>query len=482
MMLLFFVAFSNFSYSQRTITGTVTDGESSDPLVGASIVVTGTTNGTLTDLDGKYSLVVPNDAKSITISFTGYESVTQPLGAESILDFKLKAGSLLDEVVVVGYGSVRKVDATGAVNSITEKDFNRGVITSAEQLMQGRAAGVQITQNSGQPGGGINVRIRGTSSVRSGNNPLFVIDGVPLAGDDVTPDGQTGGLGSSAARNPLNFLNPDDIEKIDVLKDASATAIYGARGSNGVVIITTKRGKKDGGFDYSYSLGFSSITKRYDLLNAAEFKNATPINDLGGSTDWQDVVLQTGLTNNHSISYGSNIGKGVYRISAGYINQEGIFKQSGFGRYSLRFNGEQRVLSDKLLIGVSGTIANTLDRSVPITDNSGFVGDLLSAMLKTNPTMPIYTFNKNATNDCDTCVLNQLSPSEPNPAAILRYSQDKTKTLRSVGNAFAEVSIIEGLTFKTVIGFDQSISNRRSAFSPFLTIQGNNEPFSRVEL
>ena len=477
MLVAVFTALSNFAFSQRTITGTITDGENNEPLVGASVVVTGTTKGTLTDVDGKYSLSeVPANATSLTFSFTGYANLTIPIGTSNVIDAKLAGGTILEEMVVVGYGSVKKSDATGAIVALDEKSFNRGVLTSPEQLIQGRAAGVQISQNGGEPGGGISIRIRGTSSVNGGNNPLYVIDGVPLSSDNSTPDGQAGTLGSSSSRNPLNYLNPNDIEKIDVLKDASSTAIYGARGANGVVLITTKRGKKGAGaFEYSYSLGASKITKKYDLLSADAFAKASvPANNLGGSTDWQDVVLQTGLTNNHNIAYGGGTDKGNYRFSFGYMDQDGIFKQSGFSRYSARFNGDQKFLDDKLTVGVNITASNTGDRSVPITNTSGFEGDLLARMLVSNPTLSIYKNNKSGSLDCDTCTINQPSSnSEANPAAILRYTKDVTNTIRTTGDIHAEYQIIDGLSFKTVLGFDKSQSQRRSATSPLLN-NGNN--------
>jgi TonB-dependent starch-binding outer membrane protein SusC len=464
------------AFAQRTITGSVKDANSGETLVGASVVVTGTSKGTLTDVEGKYSLAdVGVNAASLTFSFTGYASVTIPIGTLKVIDCTLNGGSILDEIIVVGYGSVKKSDATGAIVALDEKNFNRGVLTSPEQLIQGRAAGVQISQNGGEPGGGISIRIRGTSSVNGGKNPLFVIDGVPLSGDNSTPGGQAGALGGSSARNPLNYLNPNDIEKIDILKDASSTAIYGARGANGVVLITTKRGKKGAGsFDYAYSLGASQITKKYDLLSAEAFAAAVPASNLGSSTDWQNVVLQTGLSQSHSLSYGGGTDKGTYRFSGGYMDQEGIFKQSGFTRYNVRFNGDQRLMNDKLYVGVSVTAAKTLDRAVPITNNSGFEGDLLARMLVTNPTTPIYTFNDSKTLNCDTCAIFQpSSSSETSPAAVLRYTKDETKTLRITGNVFAEYKIFEDLTFKTVLGFDESQSQRRSAISPLLNI-GNN--------
>ena len=483
MLLALFTALTNFAFAQRTVTGVVKDSDNGETLVGASVVVTGTTKGTLTDLDGKYELQVPADAASLTFSYTGYSNLTIPLGSSKVVDAALKGGSILEAVVVVGYGTVKKSDLTGSVVALDEKSFNRGVLTSPEDLIQGRAAGVQISQNGGEPGGGVSIRVRGTSSINGGNNPLYVIDGVPLSSDNSTPDGQAGGLGSSSARNPLNFLNPNDIEKIDILKDASSTAIYGARGANGVVMITTKRGKAGAGaFDYSYSLSASTITKKYDLLSASAYAAAqTAIggnnkdNNLRGKTDWQDVVLQRGLTNTHNIAYGGGTDKGNYRFSFGYMDQNGIFKQSGFKRYSARFNGDQKFLDNKLTVGVNITASNTGDRSVPITNNSGFGGDLLARMLVSNPTLSIYKFDTTRTTaDCDTCVLNQPSSnSEANPAAILRYTKDVTNTIRATGDIHADYQIADGLVFKTVLGFDKSQSQRRSATSPLLNNDNN---------
>ena len=474
MLVAVFTALSSFAFSQRTITGTITDGENNEPLVGASVVVTGTTKGTLTDVDGKYSLSdVPANATSLTFSFTGYANLTIPLGSSNVIDAKLQGGSILEEVVVVGYGTVRKVDATGAVTSVGVKDFNKGINTSVEQLMQGRVAGVNITQNSGQPGGGINVRIRGTSSVRNGNNPLFVVDGVPLSGGDVSPGTGTNNLGSSAAKNPLNFLNPNDIEKIDILKDASATAIYGARGANGVVLITTKKGKGKGGLEYNVSVGASKITKKYDLLSPTEFVAAAgPLQNLGAQTDWQDVLFRTGLANDHSLTYGGGSDKGSYRFSMGYLNQEGIITNSSMNRYSARFNGDQKFINDKLTIGVNLTVSEINDFGVPVTDNAGFTGDFLGAVLKSNPTMPIYLYNKSNKLDCDTCTIFQRSGgAEPSPAAMLRYTKDITKTLKTLGSISAGLNLMEGLDFKTVLGFDRSKSDRKNAVSRALVVQ-----------
>lgn len=463
----------SFSLSaQRTITGLVTDAETGEALIGANVIVTGSSIGTITDIDGKYSLGVPEDAVSLTFTYTGFTDQLAPITGD-VVNIALSAGEILDEIVVVGYGTVRKSDATGAVVNVTEEDFNKGVVTSPEQLIQGRAAGVQITTASGEPGAGSSIRIRGAGSIRNGNNPLFVVDGVPLNGSQSTAGGNDSGLGSSSARNPLNFLNPNDIASIDILKDASATAIYGSRGANGVVIITTKKGSQQANtVDYSFNLGFSAITKKYDLLNADEFLAAyTDFNgaaaaaslDGGADTDWQDEILRTGITQSHNVAFGGMTSAGNYRLSLGYHDQEGIIKESGFTRFTGRFNAEQKFLDDRLTIASQITLAQTTDDNVPITDNSGFRGDLMGNALKLNPTVPV----RDAQGE-----LVQPSQTEYNPVAILELSEDYTNTLRGLGNVSAQYAFTDNLSFKTLVGFDRSFSSRSSAFSKDLNAAG----------
>lgn len=462
---------SNFALAQRTVKGKVSDAESGEGLIGATVSVVGTTRGASTDIDGNYSVEVPDGATQLRFAYTGYAEQVIVLSASNAVDVAMKPGTMLDEVVVIGYGSVRKTDATGAVGSITEKNFNKGVIAAPEQLLQGRVAGVQITNSNGEPGGGINVRIRGTSSVRSGNNPLFVVDGVPLAGGDTGSGGSDAGFGSSAARNPLNFLNPADIASIDVLKDASATAIYGSRGANGVVIITTKKGATGkGSLSYDYSLGISTISKKYDLLDGPTFLSAwsalnpgVPVSGIDGksNTDWQDQIFRTALTNSHNISYGGSANGGDYRFSFGYQNQEGIVRESGLTKYTARFNGNKKFINDRLTIGTQITVANNRDDNAPISNNSGFQGDLLGAALKANPTDSIYHADGS---------LLQRNVNEPNPVAMLELSKDFTKTLRALGNLSAELSLTKHLSFKTVLGFDQSLSSRKAAYSRDLVV------------
>lgn len=480
-LLLLFVAMgvSSLAIAQRTITGVVTDAQSGEALIGANILVVGTSTGTVTDVDGSFELRITADAKELDVSYTGYVSQRVAITAANSYPIQMAEGQVLDEVVVIGYGSVKKTDATGAVSSVTDKDFNKGIVTSPEQLIQGRAAGVQITNNSGEPGGGVNVRIRGTSSVRGGNNPLFVVDGVPLGGGDVSGGGFDAGLGRQTTRNPLSFINPADIASIDILKDASATAIYGSRGANGVVIITTKSGKSGKGvLDYNYSVGFSNITKKVDVLGPQEFlaayasfngQAAADQLNKGAVTDWQDEVLQTGITHNHNISFGGNDKSSDYRFSLGYQDQEGIIKSSGQNRLTARFNANKKFLNDRLKIGTQFTVAKVHDDAVPISENIGFEGDLWSNALKANPTQPVRDANGE---------LSQPGATEPNPVAMLEYTKDFTNTIRALGNLNAEVQLLEGLTFKTVLGFDQSASSRKSAWSRDLNA-GTGGPFGK---
>lgn len=452
--LLLFFAFASYA-QDATVTGKVTD-NTGGGLPGVTIQVKGTTVGTTSDVNGSFSVANVPANGTLVFSFVGMKAQEVAVNNRSSLNVTmLEDAAALDEVVVIGYGTVKKSDATGAVATIGAKDFNKGVITSTEQLLQGRVAGVAVTQSNGEPGSGINVRIRGTSSVRGGNGPLFVVDGVPLAGNDISGGGSAGGLGSSSARNPLNFLNPDDIASMDILKDASATAIYGARGANGVVLITTKKGKGKGSVDYSYALGLSSITRKYDLLSPEAYVAAGGTNN-GAQTDWQDQAFRTARTNQHNLSFGGGENGSNYRFSMGYFDQEGIINNSGIKRLSGSFSGGKKFINDKLTVGASVNFAKTTDNGVPVTDNAGFSGDLLGAILKTNPT--------NRVRNPDGTPL-QTTSVEPNPVAILQYTKDFTNTLRLLGNINAEYEILEGLKFKTVIGIDQSISARKSAFS-----------------
>ena len=260
--------------AQKTVSGTVTDAGNGEALIGATVSVKGSGTGTITDIDGNYSIRV-SDGAILVFSYTGYVNLEQAVGASSTVNVTLSAGRILDEVVLVGYGSVKRSDLTGSVASIAAKDFNGGLVTSTDQLIQGKAAGVQILNNSGQPGGQTTIRIRGNSSIRAGNNPLFVVDGIPYSGASTKPGVNAGDIGAIPGSNPLNFINPNDIESIQVLKDASAAAIYGSRGANGVVLVNTKKGRTgEPSISVGTSVGVSSILKKYEVLDGDEYRQA----------------------------------------------------------------------------------------------------------------------------------------------------------------------------------------------------------------
>lgn len=258
---------------QITATGIVKD-ENGEPLIGVSVQVKGTATGAITDMDGNFS-VKANSGQELVFSYIGYKRM-ELKAAQGMNILMVSDAELLNEVVVVGYGTMKKSDLTGSVAAVKSKDFNKGLVTSPSQLIQGRVSGVNITNNGGEPGGGVTIRVRGSNSIRSGQDPLYVVDGVPLdTSEDQQPSGASiSGVGSNATKNPLNFLNPDDIESIDVLKDASATAIYGARGANGVIMVTTKKGT-EGKAKVAYSTygSVSSLPKQYPMLSASQYRS-----------------------------------------------------------------------------------------------------------------------------------------------------------------------------------------------------------------
>lgn len=447
----------SFAQAQQTVSGVVTDG--SLPLPGVNIFIKGTTIGTVTNFDGYYMLEdVPNNAV-LVFSFVGYSSQEIPVQGRTDIDVTLQEdAAALSEVVVIGYGSVQRRDATGAVTTVSSEDFNQGVVASPEQLIQGRTAGLQVTNTSGEPGGGVNIRIRGTTSVRGGNDPLFVVDGVPLSGDNVTAGGTNAGFGDSSPKNPLNFLNPQDIESISVLKDASATAIYGSRGANGVVIITTKSGRgSDDVIQYSGNWGIATPANRYDLLNREEWLEAyaatgqdAEILDFGADTDWQDEIFRTALTQEHNISYSNSYEDGNYRISGGYSDLMGVVENSQMERLAGRLNANHRMFNDKLQLGLQTTISRIEDLRAPISNNAGFQGDLLGAAYRANPTIPA---------DPD------AFEGQINPNALLKYVLDETETDRFLVNFSTEYDITEGLGAKINLGYDRSESYRGFAIS-----------------
>lgn len=455
------------SFAQQTVTGKVTAADDGSGIPGVNILEKGTSNGSVTDADGNFRISVGASA-TLVFSFVGYATQEVAVGGQSVINVSLQSDvTALSEVVVIGYGAVKINDATGAVAAVSSSDFNGGVISSPEQLIQGKTAGVQITSTSGAPGAGVNLRIRGTSSIRSNNNPLFVVDGVPLAGG-VTPSPADVGYGSNQDSNPLNFINPNDIESMSILKDASATAIYGSRGANGVVLITTKSGKggKKGVFELSSNVSISSPAKKYDLLNAEEFLDG--VEQFGGDrvaqnfdaqTDWQDYITRTSVSNAQNLSYSKGFKAGSIRTSLGYDNQVGIIENSFMKRLTGRINGNKSFMNDKLKLELSSTFSNVKREDPAIGASAGFQGDLLGAAYSANPTWPTDPdFN---------------SGGQRSPANMLEYYKSTGGVNRLLTNVSATYKLNSNLSTKFTYGLDLS-KGETVTLASGLAINGGN--------
>lgn len=477
----YFITTSLRADFQQTVTGTVTDAAGL-PLPGATVIDRASNKTAVTDMDGKFQIEAAQGA-TLEVIYIGYKTQSVTVSGSTI-NVTLEADSNeLQEVVLVGYGNQTKKDVTGAVTQLSSEQFRQGVNISADNLLQGKVAGVRVVPTSGEPGAGINVSIRGIGSIRSGSTPLFVVDGVPLSNDDTSPQGANVGFGSQSAKNPLNFLNTADIESMTVLKDASAAAIYGARGSNGVVIITTKKGSKGKAtFTVDSYLGFASVANKIDVLSASEYRSALAATDgneaydHGGNTDWQDVIYRTAVTQNNSFSFSKATDSGNYYVSLSQMNQDGIIEQSNFKRTTGRINAAESFLDNKRLrVKVNLTASETTDNGVPIGDDGGSDGQLIIHTLMANPTRSVFDEEGNYTN------FNMNA--HYNPAYLLSIYRDQTRTTRILGNAETSFRIVNGLDYKLNIGIDRSMSERNTTIYPNLTdrspdgryIQGNME-------
>lgn len=440
-----------------TVSGTIVD-ESKEPLPGVSITIKGSVKGTISDTQGHFSISVPQNT-ILVFSYIGFKTQQIPARKDALTITMSDDTKSIDEVVVIGYGSVKKRDLTGSVSSLKEADFNKGVIASPTDMIQGRVSGVMVVNNGGEPGAGVSVRVRGANSIRSGQDPLYVVDGIPLDITDVQPAGaSTAGIGSSSTKNPLNFINSDDIESIDILKDASATAIYGSRGANGVVIVTTKKGKAGrNSISYSSYAGYSYLPKQYDVLNAAEYNAArTKVGlasaDMGSDTNWQDQIFRTAFTHNHSLSMSGGSPNSFYRASFGYMNQQGIVKKTGMEKYSGRLNFSTKALNNKLTLEAGLTAARTNDQRAPLGESGGVEGDLLLSALKLNPTYPVY--NADGT-------FYQVSDQVRNPVAMIQLTNDNTQTDRVLANLTATLNLYKSLNYKMNFAVDQTKATRK---------------------
>lgn len=473
MPVLLLISLSSLA-QDRVVTGKVTDSKDGTPVVGASVQPKGSKTGTSTTADGSFRITVPAGIKTLVVSSAEFERQEIDVTDKSSVDISLVAASSgLSEVVVIGYGTARKKDLVGATASVSAKDFNKGTYTSPDQLIQGKAAGVLVINNTGQPGGSTTIRIRGSSSIRSGNQPLFVLDGVPLSGGSARP----GGFGNSSANdggNPLNYMNPNDIASIEILKDASATAIYGSRGANGVILINTKRGKSGAPtLDVSTSTGISNVAKKLEVLNAGEYRSALKdygitSGDFGGNVDAFDAISRTGLTQNYNVAVGGGTENGRYRLSVGYLDQEGVIETSQLKKISANLNTSFKFLeSKKLGLDINVLVTQTNEQLAPISSFVGFEGNLISQALQWNPT---HALIKPGTDSAwiDPAVGNTTI----NPLAQLNYYDDNAKVNTIVASIAPSYKITKDLEYKLIYSVNRSVGIRRVQINRILNEQG----------
>lgn len=472
-MLLCFVTIG--AMAQVTVQGVVSD-PTGEPLIGASVVEKGKQNGTVTDIDGKFQLKVPNANATITVSYVGYLTQDIKLGGRTTVDVTLKENSeALNEVVVVGYGQMKKSDLSGASASIGEAAMKGSVITNLDQSLQGRAPGVTAVQTSGAPGSSSSIRVRGQATINANAEPLYVIDGVIVQGGG--DSGSSFGLGDALGNgkvstiSPLSTINPSDIVSMEILKDASATAIYGAQGANGVVLITTKRGKAgEAKFSYDGMVALSHQNKRLDMMNLreyAEYYNDFVANGysrtnnwyadpsvLGIGTNWQDAIFRTALQNQHQIAAQGGTDKVQYYVSGSYLNQEGTLIGSDFRRFSVRANLDAQ-LKWWLKLGLSANFTDT-DEDLKLADGEQ---GIINYSLTTLPDIPIYDIDGNYSS------IVREGYTNPNPIALAMLDDIKLRRKKLTGNIFFDVTPIKNLVWHAELGYDIS-SSKGDRFKP----------------
>jgi iron complex outermembrane receptor protein len=424
------IASASIAYAQEiTVTGKVKDAADGSTIPGTTVIVKGTTTGTVTDIDGNYSIKIQSGG-TLVFSFMGYQTQEIPVAGKQVINVSLAASvTSLNEVVVIGYGQVKKSDATGAVSAIDQKDFNQGAISSPQELIIGKIAGVEVTTLGGAPGGDAVIRIRGENSLNASNDPLIVIDGVPVDND-----------ATSGSRGNLSMINPDDIETYTVLKDASATAIYGSRASNGVILITTKKGKATGTtkftHEYSGNISIYTIPKETGVLSADQFRSEVkqlyPKDTalLGNAnTDWQKQIYQTGISTDHNFAFSGGIKNLPYRVSLGYMYQDGILKTDNMKRITVGANLSPSFFTDHLKINLNAKYMNINNTFA----DQGAIGDAIGF----DPTQPV--FDTRVNNRSGYWMWEQangspVSLATTNPVALLNLEDNKATVNRFLGN------------------------------------------------
>lgn len=467
---------SSLAFAQSKITGVVKD-STGEPIIGASVTIKGAQGvGAVTDIDGNFSLTVPSGKKQLLVSYIGFTPQTVDVNGKNTFTIVLKEDNqTLNEVVVVGYGTMKKSDLAGATGSMDEKKMKGSIITNLDQSLGGRVAGVTSMATSGAPGSSTSIRVRGQATINAGAEPLYVVDGVIWNNSNSSGSsvglGDALGNGSVSTVSPLSSLNPSDIVSMEVLKDASATAIYGAQGSNGVVLITTKRGKAgEAKFTYDGMVAWQRQGKRIDMLNLREF--AEYYNDmssqgmvfkddrfsdpsvLGKGTNWQDAIFRTALQHQHQVSAQGGTEKIKYYVSGNYMDQDGTIIGSEFKRYGARVNLDSQ-LKSWLKLGLSANYSNTDQRLLKADQEDG----VITYALTTRPDIPIYDINGGYTS------ISQQGVTNPNPVALALMDDILYKQNLLTGNVFAEVTPIKNLVWHTEIGYSFNW-DRGEVFNP----------------
>ena len=490
---------SAISQQSQKVTGVISD--AMGPVAGANVIQKGTTNGTTTDIDGKYSIDVPANA-TLVVSFIGYTPQDVAVKGQSVINILLKEDTqALEEVVVVGYGTMKKKDLTGAVASVKMDDTPVGTVSTVSHALAGKAAGLQVSTISAQPGGQSTFRIRGAaSSDKAGNDPLIIIDGFPVSAPDGLDSGNQYKDGNKD--NILGSINPNDIESIEVLKDASSTAIYGARAGNGVIIVTTKRGKSGAAkVQYSGSVSVQDIAKSYEMLDASGFMQATnnynrelwlrtngvgiyggkseseigtpfvptytvdQIANPANNTNWFDEISRLGFQTSHNLSITGGNDNTKYLISGNYFKQDGVIKNNAMERYSARVNLDQK-LSKYVKMGVNLNVSRNEYDNIPLGDGQNENAGILVSAAQFNPALPIRDENGDYSMNSDASFL-------PNPVSLLDIT-DKTTKERLLGNVFFEVRPIQDLLLKANFGIDRNYQKRKQ-YMPTTTLYGARE-------
>jgi TonB-linked SusC/RagA family outer membrane protein len=464
-----------------TINGRVLDSASRQPLTAVSLRIVGTQRGALTREDGSFTLAaVPAGAQRVRASRIGFapqvRDVNVPSGGTTVLEFALPAqAAVLGEMVVTGYGAQRRQSITGSVASIEADQANVGVITNANQMLQGRVAGLQMTSNNGEPGGGAQIRIRGGTSITASNDPLYVVDGIPLQNENTVAGAYDGGGGINSAlpRSPLNSINPNDIESITVLKDASATAIYGSRGANGVILIQTRRGLSGRpSIDYDTYVAAATAARHLNFLTGDQYRTfvqqqvtalnlaATQLTSLGtANTDWERELMRTGIATNQNLSFAGGSAATTYRASLNYFDQQGVVRGNGLKRYQGRLNAQHQAFDGRLGLGLTLTASRVNNNYIEMENGGGFSGGVFTNMAIFNPTQPVIDPTTGRYYEIGTG-----TQGTRNPVAMVNQIIDEAPENRVLGNLTGSLELIPSLTAQTTLGVDYTDAVRQTYF------------------